>query len=104
MVSHKARHRAEQDFADRGTEVAGHLKQDFAVSRGNRAHKIHGVTLVIILRHVALKETPELPCDGVMDITIVQVLAQEERVSAQIAGRGGIMIARCGRRRGPAWN
>ena len=91
MIGDETGHGTEQNLADGCTEVVGHLKQDLAVSRRDGSNKAHGITLIVILAHIAVKEASELPGNHVVDIGAVKMLAQEERVGAQVAGRGGVI-------------
>ena len=85
VIGYETRHGTEENLAHRRAKVVSHFQKDFAVGGSNGTHKVDGITLEVILRHIALKKAPELMGNQIVDIGTVQMLAQEERVGTQVA-------------------
>ncbi len=95
VIGHQSRHRAAHNLLDAHTIALRHVEQQLAVGRGHSTHKGHRHLVVVgILAQVALKEAAQLLVDQVGHIAIVEMVAQEKGVSAQVAVGRRVVIHR----------
>lgn len=80
MELDESRHGVADDFGDLHAEVLGSATQNVGVDAGCRAYETERLTLIVVLGDIAAEECHESVVDEVVDIVVVEMLAQEEGV------------------------
>ena len=92
MIGNQSWHAAAYYLAHCDAMTRCHIEQDVTVCRSNRPYKTQRISLVVILAHIALKETVKLVENERVNIIIIKMMAQEERVLAQVTVGRGVII------------